>query len=73
MIVCIRHGMREKVMFLLSCDAFLGMNALPAQVLRMQMTAEKLGTRGRVPVQNTREMIWYRWLSVAIEKGNQRR
>ena len=42
MMVCIRHGMREKVMFLISCDAFLGTSALHAQHLSRQTTAEKL-------------------------------
>ncbi len=40
--VSVRHGMRKKVMFLLSCDAFLGTSALHAQHLCRQMTAEKL-------------------------------
>jgi hypothetical protein len=42
MMVRIRHGMREKVTFLLSHDAFLGTSALHAQHLRRQMAAEKL-------------------------------
>jgi hypothetical protein len=58
MIVCIRYGMREKVMFILSCDAFLGTFALHIQLLSGQTTAENSGIRRRVPVQNRREMIW---------------